>query len=96
MKVRGERVLVDFPELKKSNIELTPEIQQSVDLEEVKKWEKLTVFAVGDKVDDIIPGDKVTISRTGLEMSTKIEIDEKDKLLVDAHFVTIVWSSNYK
>ena len=95
MKVRGHRILVDYPVKVETTLQLTPEVQEQLAKADTKRWEKLKVFAVGDAVDDIMVGDEVTVSLTGLEMASKLSIEDQDKLLIDAHHISIVWSKKY-
>ena len=48
--LRGKRVLVTVPELKKSAIEISAKDEEMMMQEAMKKWEKIEVFAVGDEV----------------------------------------------
>jgi hypothetical protein len=61
--------------------------------EAVKMWNKLTVFAVGDKVEEVVAGDVVYI-RTGslnMEVVERIDIDGEVKLVLNEGDVVIVW-----
>ena len=45
--LRGKRVLVTVPELKKSAIEISAKDEEMMMQEAMKKWEKIEVFAYG-------------------------------------------------
>ena len=91
MKLKGKRVLLSRPVLEKSAIELTPEVQASLDQENMKKWTHLEVFAVGDQVTDINVGDMVYLPKTALEQSDILEVEGEIKLMTSDFQIAIVW-----
>jgi hypothetical protein len=91
MKLKGKRVLLSRPVLEKSAIELTPEVQASLDQENMKKWTHLEVFAVGDLVTDIKVGDVVYLPKNALEQSDILEVDGEVKIMTSDFQIAIVW-----
>lgn len=91
MKVKGKRVLLNKPVIEKSPIEMTPEIQASIEMDAMKKWTKLVVYAVGEDVEGIKPGDKVYIPKGGLERSDILEVKGELKLMISQMDIAIVW-----
>ena len=89
--LRGKRVLLTMPELKKSAVELSAKDEESIMQEAMKKWLKLEVFAVGDEVTDVKVGDKVYVQTYALESGEKIEIDGAIKLMVTENAIAIIW-----
>lgn len=89
--LRGKRVLLTMPELKKSAVELSTKDEEAIMQEAMKKWLKLEVFAVGDEVTDIKEGDKVYVQTYALESGEKIEIDNNIKLMVSENAIAIIW-----
>jgi hypothetical protein len=89
--LRGKRVLVTVPELKKSAIEISAKDEEMIMQEAMKKWEKIEVFAVGDEVDGIIKGDMVYVQTYALESGEKISIDDHMRILVPENAIAIVW-----
>ena len=89
--LRGKRVLISTPEIKKSPVELTAKDEEMIMQEAMKKWLKLEVYEVGDEVVDLKPGDKVYVQTYALESGEKIEVDGKIKLLVPDTAIAIVW-----
>lgn len=89
--LRGKRVLLTMPELKKSAVELSAKDEELIMQEAMKKWLKLEVFATGSDVTDITTGDKVYVQTYALESGEKIEIDGTIKLLVPETAIAIVW-----
>lgn len=91
MKLKGKRVLLSRPFVEKSSIEISPEVQESIDRENMKKWTHLEVFAVGESVETIQAGDKVYVPKSGLERSEIVEVDGEIKLMISDFDVAIVW-----
>ncbi len=89
--LRGKRVLLTMPELKKSSVELSVKDEEAIMQEAMKKWLKLEVFAVGNEVTDVNVGDKVYVQTYALESGEKIEIDGNIKLMVAESAISIIW-----
>jgi hypothetical protein len=90
-KVRGKRILIKKPIVRKESlIELTPEMEASLEKDLMMKYSKLEVFAVGDDVTDIKPGDLVYVG-AAIAHSEVIQIEEDFFFLVPDHAVSIIW-----
>jgi hypothetical protein len=89
--LRGKRVLVSVPELKKSAVELSAKDEEMIMQEAMKKWQKLTIYAVGDEVTDIKAGDQVYIQTYALESGEKIEVDGAIRILTNESAIAIIW-----
>jgi len=89
--LRGKRVLVTVPELKKSAIEISAKDEEMMMQEAMKKWEKIEIFAVGDEVEDIKKGDMVYVQTYALESGEKISVDDHMRILVPENSIAIVW-----
>ena len=92
-KLRGRTILLSIPERKKSVIELSSKDEEALMAEAVKMWNKLTVFAVGEKVEEVSVGDQVYVrtSSLNLEVVERIEIDGQTKLVLNEGDVIIIW-----
>ena len=92
-KLRGRTILLSVPERKKSVIELSSKDEEALMAEAVKMWNKLTVFAVGDKVEEVSVGDQVYIRTSSLNMEVveRIDIDGETKLVLNEGDVIIIW-----
>jgi hypothetical protein len=89
--VKGQRLLLSPPEIKKSAIEVNAALEKELMDEQMKKWGQLEVFAVGDEVTGIEIGDRVSVNLMFLRNSEHIEIDGQDKIIVRAADVSVVW-----
>jgi hypothetical protein len=92
-KLRGRAILLNVPQRKKSVIELSAKDEEAMMQEAAKLWSKLTVYAVGDKVEEVAVGDEVYVRTGSLNMETveRIEIDGEIKLLLTEGEVVIIW-----
>jgi hypothetical protein len=89
--VKGKRVLVTIPELKKSPVELSVKDEEMIMQEAMKKWQSLEIYAVGSDVEDLRAGDNVYVQTYALESGEKIEVDGKMRILVPESAIAIVW-----
>jgi hypothetical protein len=91
MKLMGRRVLINVPKKKESVLELTAKDEDTIMQEAMKLWTKLDVYAIGDTVDKLNPGDKVYITTGSLQNAEKVEIDGDVKLMVSEGDIAIIW-----
>ena len=91
--LRGRTILLDVPQRKKSIVELSAKDEEAIMQEAAKLWNKLTVFAVGDKVEEVKVGDQVYVRTSALNMETveRIDIDGEIKLVLNEGDVIIIW-----
>jgi hypothetical protein len=91
--LRGRTILLDVPKRKESAIQLTAKDEDMIMQEAAKLWNKLNVYAIGDKVEEIKVGDKVYVRTSSLNMEVveRIEIDGEIKLVLNEGDVIIVW-----
>lgn len=92
-KLRGRTILLSIPERKKSVIELSSKDEEAIMAEAVKMWNKLSVYAIGDKVEEVSVGDQVYVrtNALNLEVVERIEIDGETKLVLNEGDVVIIW-----
>jgi hypothetical protein len=92
-KLRGRTILLSVPERKKSSIELSAKDEEALMQEAAKLWSKLTVYAIGEKVEEVVVGDQVYVRTSALNMETveRVEIDGEIKLVLNEGDVIIVW-----
>jgi hypothetical protein len=91
--LRGRTILLDVPQRKKSIVELSAKDEEAIMQEAAKLWNKLTVYAVGDKVEEVKVGDQVYVRTSALNMESveRIEIDGTIKLVLNEGDVIIIW-----
>lgn len=91
--LRGRTILLDVPKRKESAIQLSVKDEDMIMQEAVKMWNKLTVYAVGDKVEEVKEGDQVYVRTSALNMETveRIDIDGEVKLVLNELDVVMVW-----
>jgi histidinol phosphatase-like enzyme len=91
--LRGRTILVDVPVRKESALKLSEKDEDMIMAESIKMWNKLTVYAVGDKVEDVKAGEQVYIrtAALNLEIVERIDIDGRIKFVLNEGDVVIVW-----
>lgn len=89
--LKGVRVLLSLPPRDTKGIELSPELKEELDREYAAQLDKLEVYAVGDNIEDIKPGDKVYVPTEDLKRGTFVTINEEAKLMVAYHSIALIW-----
>ena len=91
MQLKGRRVLLNKPEVKESQFELSEADKLALEMDMRKTWTKLEVYAIGDEVESVKVGDKVYMGITGLQASEAVELEDGIKLMVAERDIAIVW-----
>lgn len=91
MQLKGRRVLLNKPEVKESQFELSESDKHALEMDMRKTWTKLEVYAIGDDVESVKVGDKVYMGITGLQASEAVELEGGMKLMVAERDIAIVW-----
>ena len=91
--LRGRAILLDVPKRKESSIQLSAKDEEAMMAEAVKLWNKLTVYAIGDKVEEVAVGDQVYVRTSALNMEVveRIDVDGEVKLVLNEGDVVIIW-----
>ena len=91
-KLLGNRIYVEMPKKEDSKLVVDENTKEALQREMLKKMSKLTVYAVGDSVSTIAPGDIILVDPGSLSKAPLIPLsDEKDVLLVSPFDVIHVW-----
>ena len=91
MQLKGKRVLLNKPEVKESQFELSESDKMAIEMDMRKTWTKLEVYAIGDEVESVKVGDKVYMGITGLQASEAVELEDGIKLMVAERDIAIIW-----
>jgi len=93
MKVHGNRIYLTMPELPESKIELSPITKKQLEEEMVGKFDRLTVYAVGEGVSNptVSPGDEVFVDPSGIRRGVILKVDGKDRISVSYFDVMHSW-----
>jgi hypothetical protein len=91
--LRGRTILLDVPQRKESSIQLSAKDEDALMADAAKLWSKLTVYAIGDKVEEVAVGDQVYVRTSALNMEhvERIDIDGQVKLVLNEGDVVIIW-----
>ena len=91
IKVKGHRVLLNRPVKEERLIKLSPEMEEAMEFEELKKLKNLEVFAVGEEVQGINVGDKVYVQLMSLQSADLVEVEGNEKIMVRSSDIAIIW-----
>jgi len=89
--LRGRRILIEVPVKKETTIKLSEKDTDALMYEAMKQWNRLTIYAIGDKVEDVKVGDVVYIAVGQLEHAEKVDIDGSVKLMLNEMDIAIIW-----
>lgn len=92
-KLRGRAIFLDIPKRPESVLQLTAKDEDAIMQEAMKMWNKLTVYAVGDKVEEIKAGDQVYVRTAALNLETveRIDVDGEVKLVINEGDIVLIW-----
>lgn len=90
-KLRGNRVILVKPIKPESTIVLSPEVEEKMDRDMMKRWTHLEVYAVGDAVKDIEVGNHVYVTASNLGVADFIDIEGVQYLMVYESNIAIIW-----
>lgn len=89
--LKGRRILLEKPVRPESTIELTEDVKRRMEEEMMRKWTSLEVYAVGEDVESVVPGDKVYVPSAGLNSAEVVDINGELKLMIGEFDIAIVW-----
>lgn len=93
MKLLGRRVLLSIPQRPESILELSPEVEEQIEREFIKKWTGLEVYAIGQDVTTVIAGDTVYVPTSTLSNAERIIIDNDTKMMINEFEIAIIWDT---
>lgn len=92
-KLLGNRVYLNMPKKEESKIIVDENTKEALKRELLNKMSRLEVYAVGDLVTTIMPGDEVLVDPEALARNTTIVplSNDKEVLLVSPFDIVHVW-----
>jgi hypothetical protein len=91
-KLIGTRVLLTKPVKPESTIVLSPDMEETLERDMMKKWTHLEVYAIGSDVTTVNVGDKVYVPSSSLQSADLIELDDLSvKMMVAEREIAIIW-----
>jgi len=95
MRIQGNRVYLILPQLPESKIKLSREAEEGIKEEMRSKFDKLTVYAVGEGIHGITvnakPGDEVFADPNALRRGTVLKIDDKELICINSLDIMHIW-----
>ena len=96
-KLLGHRVYVEFPEEPTTNIYLDEATKAAMAEDRLKKWERLTVYAVGSSITDLQEGDEIMLDPSlfatpqGLKVFKVSLSSTKEVMLISYFDIAHIW-----
>jgi len=91
-KLIGTRVLLTKPVKPETTIVMSPEMEDEMEREMMKKWTHLEVYAIGSDVTSVNVGDSVYVPSFSLQSADLIELDDlSTKLMISERDIAIIW-----
>jgi co-chaperonin GroES (HSP10) len=89
--VKGHRVLLNRPKREERLIQLTPEMEEELNMKELASLKRLEVFALGEEVTNVKEGDFVYVNLMYLQSAELVEVEGEEKIMVRDSDIAIVW-----
>jgi hypothetical protein len=89
--VKGHRVLLNRPKREERLIQLTPEMEEELNMKELASLKRLEVFALGEEVTSVKEGDFVYVNLMYLQSAELVEVEGEEKIMVRDSDIAIVW-----
>jgi len=89
--VKGHRVLLNRPMREERLIQLTPEMEEELNMKELANLKRLEVYALGEEVTNVKVGDFVYVNLMYLQSAELVEVEGEEKIMVRDSDIAIVW-----
>lgn len=89
--VKGHRVLLNRPKREERLIQLTPEMEEELNMKELASLKRLEVYALGEEVTNVKVGDFVYVNLMYLQSAELVEVEGEEKIMVRDSDIAIVW-----
>jgi len=89
--LRGRRILLTKPTLPKTLVELDEKTKAEMEKTMMQKWTNLEIFAIGEDVECVKPGDKVYVPTFALSQAEILEINGSLKMMIAESDIAIIW-----
>lgn len=89
--VKGHRVLLNRPRREERLIQLTPEMEEELNMKELANFKRLEVYALGEEVTSVKVGDFVYVNLMYLQSAELVEVEGEEKIMVRDSDIAIVW-----
>jgi co-chaperonin GroES (HSP10) len=89
--VKGHRVLLNRPKREERLIQLTPEMEEEMNMRELANLKRLEVYAIGKDVTEVAVGDVVYVNLMYLQSAELVEIEGEEKIMVRDSDIAFTW-----
>ena len=89
--VKGHRVLLNRPKREERLIQITPEMEEEMNMRELANLKRLEVYAIGKDVTEVAVGDVVYVNLMYLQSAELVEIEGEEKIMVRDSDIAFTW-----
>ena len=89
--VKGHRVLLNRPKREERLIQLTPEMEEEMNMRELANLKRLEVYAIGKDVTEVAVGDVVYVNLMYLQSAELVVIEGEEKIMVRDSDIAFTW-----
>jgi co-chaperonin GroES (HSP10) len=89
--VKGHRVLLNRPKREERLIQLTPEMEEEMNMRELANLKRLEVYAIGKDVTEVAVGDVVYVNLMYLQSAELVEIEGEEKIMIRDSDIAFTW-----
>ena len=89
--VKGHRVLLNRPKREERLIQLTPEMEEELNMKELIGLKHLEVYAIGEEVTNVKVGDVVYVNLMYLQSAELVEVDGAERIMVRDSDIAFTW-----
>ena len=91
-KLLGNRIYLSIPTIPESSLIVPEAVKQSIIESEKSKYQKLSIYAIGDLVTSFVEGDVVLVEPSALTKAPVVHLDkETSVILVSIFDIIMIW-----
>ena len=91
IKLFGHRVLLNRPKKEERLIQLTPEMEEEMNIKELIGLKHLEVYTIGEEVTNVKVGDVVYVNLMYLQSAELVEVDGSERIMVRDSDIAFTW-----
>lgn len=91
IKLFGHRVLLNRPKKEERLIQLTPEMEEEMNLKELIGLKHLEVYTIGEEVTNVKVGDVVYVNLMYLQSAELVEVEGSERIMVRDTDIAFIW-----
>ena len=91
IKLFGHRVLLNRPKKEERLIQLTPEMEEEMNMKELIGLKHVEVYTIGEEVTNVKVGDVVYVNLMYLQSAELVEVEGSERIMVRDTDIAFIW-----